>query len=98
MRHAVDEDSRPGKELEELEEEAHGQVDPDGVVLAEDPVGHVVQQAPDGGLLQGHGGRQATADQSGPHLPNAVPVPGTGQGGGAVRSKQAVEGSLQQTG
>lgn len=62
VRHAVDEDSWPGEELEELGEEAHGQEDPDGVMLAEDPVGHVVQQPPDGGLFQGHGGRQATAD------------------------------------
>lgn len=86
-----------GRRWRSLEEEAHGQVDPDGVVLPEDPVGHVVQQPPDGGLLQGHGGRQATADQSGPHLPNAVPVPGTGEGGGAVSPQQAVEGTLRQS-
>ncbi len=63
-------------------------------MLAMDPVGDVVQQSTDGGLLQGHGGRQATADQCGPHLPDAVPVPHTGQRGTTVHSQQAVESTL----
>lgn len=74
---------------------AHSKIDPYGVVLAMDPVNNVVQQSADGGLLQRHSGRQATADQSGPHLPNTVPVPPTGQRDSAVCAQQAVERTLR---
>lgn len=76
------------------EQAAHGEVDPAGVVLAMDPVGDVVEQAADGGLLQGHGGRQAAADQGGPFLADAVPVPRAGQVDTAVHSQQAVQSAL----
>lgn len=35
---------------------AHSKADPNGVVLAMDPVSDVVEQSANGGLLQGHGG------------------------------------------
>lgn len=77
-----------------MELAAYSGIDSYGVVLAKDPVDDVVQQPSNGGLLQGHGGRQAAADQGGPHLADAVPVPRTGQGGGAVCAQQAVESTL----
>ena len=73
---------------------AHGKIDPYGVVLPVDPVGDVIKQLTDGGLLQGHGGQQAATDQSRPHLPDTVPVPRTGQRDGAMCSQQAVESAL----
>lgn len=75
---------------------AHGKVDPNGVVLPVDTVDDVVQQVSDGGLLQGHGWRQAAADQSGPHLAHIVPVPGAGVQSAAVEGQQAVEGALRE--
>lgn len=74
---------------------AHSEIDPYGVMLAMDPVNNVVQQSADGGFLKRHGGRQSTADQSGPHLPNTVPVPPTGQRDSAVCAQQAVERTLR---
>lgn len=76
------------------EQAAHGEIDPAGVVLAMDPVDDVVEQAADGGLHQAHGGRQPAADQSGPLLPDTVPVPRTGQVDTAVHSQQAVQSAL----
>lgn len=73
---------------------AHSKIDPDGLMLAMDPVNDVVEQSSDGGLLQGHSGREATADQSGPHLPDAVPVPRTGQRHTTVCAQQAVKCTL----
>lgn len=64
-------------------------------MLTMDPIYDVVKESTDGGLLQGHSGRQATADQSRPHLPDAVPVPRTGQRDTTVRTKQAVECTLK---
>lgn len=71
-------------------------MDPDGVVLPVDAVDDVIEQMSDGGLLQGHGWRQAAADQSGPHLAHVVPVPGTGVQSAAVDGQQAVERALRQ--
>lgn len=76
---------------------AHSEIDPYGVVLAVDPVSDFVEQSADGRLLQGHGGRQATANQSGPHLPDAVPVPRTGHTNTTVQTQQAVQSALKPT-
>lgn len=86
--------SDEGSTLAVNEHAAHGEIDPDGVVLPMDPVSDVVKQASDGGLLQGHSGRQATADQSWPHFTDAVPVSRTGQRDTAVDSQQAVQSTL----
>lgn len=76
---------------------AYSEADPNGVVLAMDPVCDVVQQAPNGQLLQGHWGRQTTANQSGPHLPHTVPVPYTGHREATVCTQKAVESTLVKT-
>lgn len=76
---------------------AHSETDPSGVVVPVYPVGDVVEQPSNGGLLQGHGGRQAAADQSRPHFPNTVPVPRAGQGNTTVYTQQAVECTLNNT-
>lgn len=62
-----------------------------------DPVSDFVKQPTDGELLQGHGGRQATADQSGPHLPDTLPVPRTGQAHITVYTQQTVQSTLSKT-
>lgn len=76
---------------------AHSETDPSGVVLPVDPVSDVIEQPSNGGLLQGHSGRQAAADQSRPHFPNTVPVPRACQGDTTVYTQQAVECTLNNT-
>lgn len=76
---------------------AHSKIDPYGVMLAMDPVSDLIEQSTNGLLLQGHGGRQATADQSGPHLPDTVPVPRTGQTKTTVQTQQTVQSTLKHT-
>lgn len=73
---------------------AHREVDPNGVVLAMDPVSDVIKQSTNGGLLQGHGGRQAAAYKSRPHFPNTVPISHNGWTSTTMHTEQAVQGTL----
>lgn len=73
---------------------AHSEVDPNGVVLAMDPVSDVIKQSTNGGFLQGHGGRQAAAYKSRPHLPNTVPIPHNDWTSTTMHTQQAVQGAL----
>lgn len=70
---------------------SYAEVDANGLVLALDLVGEVVQEAYNGGLLQGHGLAEAGAHHSGPVHSHTVPVMQVGQAHAAVVAKQAVQ-------
>jgi len=70
------------------------EVDADCLVLPVDLVGEVVEQADDGGLLQGHGAAEARAHDGRPRQRDAVPVVQVAQTHATVAAQQTVQGAL----
>lgn len=66
-------------------------------MLPLDPFDDVIEQVSEGRLVQGRGWGQTAADQRGPHLAHAVPVPGPPVQRAGLEGQQAVERALQQS-
>lgn len=66
------------------------EVDTDGLILPMDFVGEIIEEAHDGGLLQGHGRAEARAHDGGPRQGDALPVVQVGQAHSTVVAQKAV--------